>query len=185
MNNLLQKLTGEQALEVLRRLADSKGAIAEAVNATARGVLAGVDIEEVGEDVFLALDFIDVQDCWDRAGASRDGYKDSVEAATEIIEDELQPFYDQVDRYHELGMGEQERNYCMGILLGAYRYVQESDSEFKEWCEDIPISCTGGMLDGWRKRVTDSSSHAAMDAFIEKRCPAWARYLIRKGNRTS
>ncbi len=185
MDDLLHKLTGEQALEAVRRLAGRKGAIAEAVAAMARDVLTAVDIEGVGDEVFSTLDFIDVQDCWDRAGASRDGYKDEVEAATELVEEELQPFFDQADRYHELGMGAQERDYCMGVVLGAYRYVQESDSEFKDWCEDIPVNCAGYLLNRWRKRTTEPSSRAAMDEFIRDRCPTWAKYLIRKEDRST
>ena len=44
MDNLLGKLTGEQALEIVRRLAGKKGAVAEAVSVTAKEVLAAVDI---------------------------------------------------------------------------------------------------------------------------------------------
>jgi len=180
MDALLDKLTGEQAMEVVRRLANRKGVIAEAVAATAKGVLADVDIEAIGVEVFSVLDLIDVQDCWDRSGASRDGYKDEVDVATEIIEEELQPFFDQVDRYHELGMGEQELNYCMGVVLGTYQYVQESDSEFKNWCEDIPLHYADNLLNRWRKRTTEPSLHAAMDEFIRNRCSTWAKDLTRK-----
>ena len=31
-----------------------------------------------------------------------------------LVEEELQPFYDQAKRYRELGMAEQEATYCMG-----------------------------------------------------------------------
>ena len=185
MDDLLHKLTGEQALEVVRRLADNKGAIAEAVAAMAKDVLAVVDIDEISEDVFFVLDCIDVQDCWDRSGASRYGYTSADEAATELVEEELQPFFDQADRYHDLGMGEQERDYCMGVVLGTYRYVQESDSEFKDWCEDIPDNCAGDLLDRWRKRTADPLSHVAMDEFIRERCPTWAKYLTREKDRTT
>ncbi len=180
MHELLHKLTGEQALAAIRRLADRNGVIAEAVVAAAREVLAVIDIDEIAADVFLALDRIDVQDCWDRSGASRDGYTSADEAATELIEEELQPFFDQADRYHELGMGEQGRDYCMGVVLGTYRYVQESDSEFKDWCGDIPFNCAMSLLDRWRNRRAELSSHSAMDEFIRERCPTWAKYLIRK-----
>ena len=89
----------------------------------------------------------------------------------ELVEEELQVFVDQVNRYHDLSMVVQERLYCMGIVLGAYRYVQESKS-------DVPIECAGGLLDTWRKRTPDTSSLGAMDDFIELRCPKWAQYLI-------
>jgi hypothetical protein len=53
MNELLSKLTGEQALEVLQRLAKEKGAVATAILTEAKRVLATVDVEEVADEVFL------------------------------------------------------------------------------------------------------------------------------------
>ena len=60
------------------------------------------------------------------------------EAALDIIEEELQPFFDQVERYHELGMAEQEATYSMAVILGIYRFEHESKSEFKKLAEDLP-----------------------------------------------
>ena len=108
MYDAIKKLTPEQALEVVMRLSDKGGAIREAVVAESRNVLSEVDLDEIAEDVFVVLDSIDVQDCWDRAGGSRDGYTSPEEAAVELIEEELQPFFDQAERYHELGMTEEE-----------------------------------------------------------------------------
>jgi hypothetical protein len=45
------------------------------------------------DDVFYALDLIAVKDCWDRSGCTRDGYISPDEAADEIIEEELHPFF--------------------------------------------------------------------------------------------
>src|SRR5438128_5668073 len=100
-------------------------------------VLTGFDLDETAEEVFLILDSIDVQDCWDRSGGSRDGYTSPDEAAAQIMEEELQPFFDQVVQYHELGMPEQEATYCMGVILGIYRYERVSKSEFREWSVDV------------------------------------------------
>lgn len=167
MRELLSKLTGEQAIDVLQRLAQEKGAIADAVLAEAKCVLAAVDVEEVADEVFEQLDMIDVQDCWDKSGRHRDGYTGPEEAAVQLVEEELHPFVDQVERYHELGMARQEQDYCMGVVLGTYRYEKESKSEFKDWCTDIPIECAGGMLDDWRKRSRNVTASGTMDEFIQ------------------
>ena len=181
-DELLHNLTGEQALEIVRRLAEKKGAVAQAVAATAREMLAAVEIEEIADDVFVSLDCVDVEACWDMAGASRYGYTSPDEAALQLIEEGLQPFFDQVDRYHDLGMADQERDYCMAVLLGAYRYEEESESEFKDWCEDMPLECAGHLLDTWRRRTTHQKSRAAMNRFIRQHCPKWAKYLTRKSS---
>jgi len=77
-------------------------------------------------------------------------------------------------------MFEQERDYCKGMILGAYRYAQESESEFKDRYEDIPIEGAGYFLDEWRKREANQSALTAMDDFIQERCPVWAKYLVKK-----
>ena len=184
MDNVIKKLTPEQALEVVMRLSDKGGAIRDAVLAEARHVLSKIDLDETADDVFYVLASIDVQDCWDRAGSSRDGYTSPDEAAVELIEEALQPFFDQVGRYHELGMSKEEAAYCRGVILGIYRYQHESKSEFREWSVDIPIECAGDLLTQWRERGQDSASTTAMDEFIRDRCPNWARYFLRTGGRS-
>src|ERR1700680_3280026 len=99
MDDLIGKLTAEQALRIIERLARKGGEIREAVVAEAMILLTEIDLDETAEEVFEVLDSIDVQDCWDRSGGSRDGYTSPDEAAAEIIEEELQPFFAQVDRY--------------------------------------------------------------------------------------
>jgi len=152
MNDLISKLTGEQAIDVLCRLTKESGAVADAALADAKRVLAAVDIDEIADQVFSQLDMIDVQDCWDRSAATRHGYTSPEDAAMELIDEELQTFHDQMKCYRELGMDEQERDYCIGAILGLYRYEQESKSEFKDWCEDIPLCCAESILEEWRKQ---------------------------------
>jgi hypothetical protein len=184
MHDATKKLTPEQALEVVRRLSDKGGVIRDAVIAEARNVLSEIDLDAIANNVFVALDSIDVQDCWDRAGNSRDGYTSPDEAAVELIEEELQPFFDQAGRFHELEMTEVEATYCSGLILGIYRYEHESKSEFREWAVDVLIECASAALTEWRERGQDSSSGAAMDQFIRDRCPNWARNLLRTGKRS-
>ncbi|MFC1452663.1 hypothetical protein ACFLSJ_04880 [Verrucomicrobiota bacterium] len=150
---------------------------ARKIEAEAQRVLAAVDIDGVGDEVFCTLDMIDVQDCWDRAGSRRDGYTSPDEAAVELMEAELQPFVDQAKRYHELDMLKQERDYCAGVILGLYRYEKESKSEFRNWSEDLPLDSAGWLRDEWRERNVDKAMRDAMDDFIRERCPEWAMNL--------
>ena len=180
MDDVIKKLTAEQAFEVVKRLSEKGGEIREVVLLEVKNLLMAVDVDETADEVFSVLDSIDVQDCWDRSGSSRHGYTEPSEAAVELVEEELQPFYDQAKRYRELGMAEQETTYYRGVILGIYRYEHESKSEFREWCVDVPIECAGYLLDTWRERHQDTASAEAMDEFIERRCPKWANYLARK-----
>jgi hypothetical protein len=175
VDDVIRKLTAEQALEVVKRLSEKGGEIREAVVTEARNLVMAIDMDETANHVFFVLDSIDVQDCWDRSGRSRYGYTEPSEAAVELVEEELQPFYDQAVRYQELGMAEQETTYCMGVILGIYRYEHESKSEFRKWCEDVPIECAGYLLDKWRERNQDAARAQAMDQFIQRCCPKWAK----------
>ena len=179
MGDVIKKLTAEQALDVVKRLNEKGGEIREAVLAEATNLLTAVNLETTADEVFFVLDSIDVQDCWDRSGRSRHGYTELSEAAVELVEEELQPFYDQAARYQELGMAEQETIYRMGVILGIYRYEHESKSEFREWCSDVPIECAGYLLDTWRERNPGTPRTQAMDEFIQRRCPKWAQFLVK------
>ncbi len=178
-NDPIEKLTPHQALEILKRLSEKQGEIRDAVRAEAMNLLQAVDLDDTAEDVFFSLDSIDVQDCWDRSGKTRYGYTDPSEAAVELVEEELQPFYDQAARFRELNMPEQELTYCMGVILGIYRYEHESNSEFREWAEDIAIECAGYLLTIWREPKPKAADAAAMEEFIRQRCPKWAENLLR------
>ncbi|MGH8565496.1 MAG: hypothetical protein ACREXW_15980 [Gammaproteobacteria bacterium] len=68
MQDVINKLTAEQALEVVKRLSGRGGKVQEAVLAEARDVLSEIDLDETADEVFFVLDSIDVQDCWDRGG---------------------------------------------------------------------------------------------------------------------
>jgi len=183
MDEVISKLTPQQALEVVMRLSDKGGAIRDAVVAEAGNVLSEIDLDQTADEVSFVLDSVDVQDCWNRAGRSRDGYTSPEEAAVELVEEQLQPYFDQAGRYHDLGMTEVEATYCRGVIVGIYRYEHESKSEFREWSVDIPLECAGNLLTRWRERNQNSAFNAAMDAFIRDRCPNWTRYLLRTGRR--
>jgi hypothetical protein len=175
MNDVAGKLTSEQALLIVERLCRKGGDLRDTIVAEAISLLSEFSVDEIAGEVFDALDLIDIQDCRDRAGAACDGSTTTpAEAAVDVIEEELQPFFDQVERYHDLAMAEQEAAYCMGVLLGIYRFEQESDAEIKHLAADLPRAYAGTLLDDWRKRNADKAGAAAMEGFVRERCPKWA-----------
>lgn len=181
MDDRISKLTAQQALKVVERLVRKGGKLRQAVLAEAMNVLTEVDVDQTAGEVIAVLESIDVEDCWDRSGSTRDGYTSPDEAAAEMIQQELQPFFDQVERYHGMGLPELEAAYCMGVILGIYRYERDCTSEFREWSEDIPVECGGFLLGKWQERNREKARIDAMRAFIRARCPEWAeRFNDRK-----
>jgi hypothetical protein len=168
-------------LIIVERLCRQGGDIRDAIVAEAMTLLSEFSLDGVTDEVFDALDLVDIQDCWDLAGrlagGSQDGRAPPSDAAIDIIEEELQPFFDQVERYHALGMIKQEATYCMAVLLGVYRFEQESESEIKQLVEDLPAECAARLLDEWQGRNPDKTGVDAMNAFVRERCPKWTAWL--------
>ena len=183
MDDLITRLTAEQAKKVLERLGQKAGPIREAVGTEVKNLLAEtvpheiVDVHEVADHVFCVLDSIDVEDCWDESSSSRYGYTSPDEAAEQIVEAELQQFFDRTEKYHELGLFDQEATYCMGVLLGIYRYERESRSEFRSWCEDVPDLYADLLLTQWRERNKGTAAITAVHNFIRQNCPQWTNWL--------
>ena len=69
MDDVISKLTAEQALKIVERLGRKEGKLREAVLTEAMNVLTEIDLDETADEVVAVLDSIDVQDCWDRSGA--------------------------------------------------------------------------------------------------------------------
>ena len=84
-----------------------------------------LEAAEIAEDVFFVLNLLDVHDLWDRSGAQRNGYFPLEEVAAEMMEEELEPFFEQVRSYGRLGMLIQAQTYCMSVLCGIYHFTHE------------------------------------------------------------
>lgn len=167
-NKIIDKISGEEALTILRQLAKNDPKIGKQIEKEAEKLLKKVDLEEICEDVYSVLDGIDVEELWDRSGASRYGYSSPEDMAMEMMEEELEPYNKEVVKYLELGMAKEAKLYCMGVLKGIYQYEQESKSEFKDWAADVAGECFGYLLEEWKKRINNKDDLIEMDKFLEK-----------------
>ncbi|MBC2709568.1 MAG: hypothetical protein HGJ94_00705 [Desulfosarcina sp.] len=175
MKDVLSEIKPEEALVILRYLAKSDSNIKEKILSIAEDIVKDVDVEAICDDVFFVLDGIDVHELWNRAGQTSDGYASPEEMAFEMIEEELEPFNQDVIRLCELNLSEESKLFCMGVLKGIYKYDQESQSEFKDWAVDVPGECFGYLLDEWKKRCKNEEDIREMDIFLEKGCSGWAK----------
>src|SRR6266702_7690261 len=94
-----------------------------------------------------------------------------------MVEEEFQPLFDECERYHKLDAPGLEAAYCQGVILGIYRYLRESKSEFRQWSIDAPGECAALLLDAWRDRNKETARIDAMRDFIRQRCPEWAGWI--------
>lgn len=173
-NKILDVISGAEALIILRQLEKNDPAMRKKIEKMAEQLIKEVDMEGICEAVFFDLDQIEVEELWDRAGASRNGYTSPEDMSVEMIEEAIEPYNREFVKYLELGMTKEAKTYCMGILKGLYKYDHESGSEFKDWAEDVPGECFGYILEEWKKRTNNEDDQLEMDKFINNTCGEWA-----------
>jgi len=164
---------------ILRSLAKSDKKIKNKISEIAQDLFGDIDVEDIAEDVFYALDGINVHDLWDSSGPTRDGYISTENMAFEMVEEQLKTYYQELFRVCELKMAKEALRYCMGVLKGIYRYANESDSEFKDWAPDIPEECFGYLIGEWKKRCKRKSQIKELKLFIEDNCYNWSGWAIK------
>ena len=174
MENLIDKISPNEALTILKQLAKADKIIEKKIIGIADGIIRNVDVEEICEEVFFVLDGIDVHELWDRSGSTSYGYISPEEMAVEMMEEELDSFNQEVIRLCELNMQKEAKLYCMGVLKGIYKYAHESKSEFKDWAADVPGECFSYLVDEWKKRSKNNTEIKEMNSFLKKECSRWA-----------
>lgn len=178
-NNIPRRhlLSGSQARQVLNELAEKDATIAKEIERLSAMVFNDVSVDQVASSVFLALDGIDVEECWNASGKQRGGgYRDEFDVADEMIMDALHPFTHQIEVFYQAGEYAAEQEYLHGVLLGIYQLIEDSTSEFFDnYMEDYPEELKQELIDDWKKRhPNDEDGLQKLNTFIEKHCPAWS-----------
>ena len=89
------------------------------------------------------------------------------------IGDGIEPYTDELRRYHDRSMIAQAKLYCMGILKGIYLFEKDSTSEYKDWAVDAPEDFFSRILKDWKEACRNKNNLKQMDHFIEQECPEW------------
>ena len=173
--DILEELSPQEALVVLRELAASGPRVRKKAEEIALKVIGDVDVDEVAEELLWELDSIPVEDVWDNSGRTRHGYVDPTECACQLFEDALHPFTRQLQKCRELSLTEQAKRHCMGILKGIHRFETESTSEFKSWCADAPSDYFVSVYDQWKKQARTKKDVSQVKRFIDSLCPKKAK----------
>lgn len=174
---IVNNLSPDDALFILKSLASDDLSLATRVAEMALVHLAEVDLEAIAAELYDALEALKVEEVWDRAGKTRDGYVETGEAADQMIEEVLEPFLDEMKKYQTMGLTLEARHMCMGMLLGLYDFEHACTSEFKEWSPDSPIAFAGEVVDAWRTVRSDKADLQALTAFIEDELQGWGPNL--------
>ena len=165
--SIVDRLSEEQAHEVLRLVAESDPKISRVIEEIAARYLSDVDAEAVAEDVYLDLDLIDVEEVWDRSGSTRFGYVDPGEAAWELFEETLKPYIEDISRYLDLSMDQEAKELCKGVMMGIRRFGEESSTPFREWAEGVPDEYVRVVLCEWKKGCGNKKDVEELETFID------------------
>jgi hypothetical protein len=171
---ILQALRGDDALVILRRLADRDPEWAKVIETMAKDLLSAVDAGDVAADVLAELESMRVEDVWDRAGPRHDGYSDPGAVAAEMIAKALEPYADEVEHLVGLGMHVQADGLFRGILRGLYDFGIAPATPFRDEAADSVEEQFGAELLNWRKRLPSHATLPRLDAFLAEFCPKWA-----------
>lgn len=133
-----------------------------------------LDPGDVAAEVLAVLEWLRVEDVWDRAGPRRDGYLDPGEVAAEMIDKALEPYAEEIERLISLGMQVQADRMFRGILCGLYNFGTAAATPFREEAADAVEEQFGAELLNWRKRLPDRATVPLLDAFLAEFCPSWA-----------
>jgi len=108
LKDILANITSDQAVHILTVLWEKRSDVREIIVNEAEKLLGPVDPDAIAEDLFFALESIDVHELWDRSGSHSDGYTSPEDMAMEMVEEELDQFSNQIMRYHNLGLHEEK-----------------------------------------------------------------------------
>lgn len=101
-DDIFNKISPSEALEILKQIAKTDKKLKKRIVELAEDLFRNVDVEAVCNDVFDALDGIDVQELWDRSGPKTNGYTSPGEMAGELFEEALEPFLQKLYRLFDL-----------------------------------------------------------------------------------
>ena len=96
--NIIDSITPDEALLVLRILIKEDKNIALKAEKIIREELKNVSIEDVAESVFDDLDSLEIKELWNSSGGTEYGYVEPVERADEMIEETLEPYFAELEK---------------------------------------------------------------------------------------
>jgi hypothetical protein len=177
-DRIIDRLSPNDALAILKVLAREDKGLAARIVEIATAHLDEIDPGEVAFELYDELNTLRVEEVWDRAGPTRQGYVDPGEAAGQMVKETIEPYLEEISKYQALGMNAQANRMCMGLLLGLYKFDDESTSEFKDWAPDAPGIFAEQVVEVWKAGSPDRADVKALRTFIGEALFGWGASLV-------
>lgn len=173
LNTIINHLTLEQARAILRKIVEENRALAEQVITITVVQHEDEEWEDIALGLVDELERLQVEDVWDRSGPTRDGYVETDVVATEMIDDVLVPYMEEMKKYHDFGMSQEADELCKGTIAGFYRFEYHSATEFKEWSIDAPLAFAEAVVKAWKENVPSETSLQDLVQFNKSELNGW------------
>ncbi len=180
--SFVEQLEPGESRELLQRLLDAHPELRKEAERMARGLLGEAAFDSIAEEVQYDVESVSLEDLNSRAGRHEWGYTEPTEAAWELLQEAVDPYLDDMQRYIDLKLEKEALEICKGIILGLYRIRANESGEVLGWAPDFPAEHAGWVLERWT-RGTDKPGRAALDKnrrrprfprrFVDNHVPEW------------
>jgi hypothetical protein len=167
MKNFLQSLNADERSQVLMAILANDPALVKKAYAIAMEIVGDTNVDEISDDVYHALNSLDVDDLYDSSGATRHGYVDPSDRAWEMFEEALYPFIADMKKNQQRSLPFEAKIHCIGIIKGLLKYEKESNSDLSEWVPDAPGESIINVVDEWKEGNPSSDDIAEVMEIVE------------------
>lgn len=168
MVTLLSMLSEEESKRLLLIIAEKDPLLAENLEEVVRNYLLKVNVEKVTADVYQALTKLEIEDIYNRrSGSHRFKYMEPAETAYELVEETLEPFATQMQRFKKLHMLEDFKLFGKGLLKGIQKFTDESKTEFIEYAPDDAFEWFYGLIMEFKKKSKSKEEIRIINELLE------------------
>ena len=169
----LDTLSAAEKATVLDELLAARPDLREPAEAYAVQLLTDADRSAVADDVEDALQGRDIEELNTRAGHRPGrGYVHPAEAASEMLDEALQPFLDDLHRRADLGIGSAAVELAVGILLGLYNCRHGNSETLLDYSRDYAAERASRVVSDCAKLGIELPAVELLD-----RMPEWSAPL--------
>ena len=165
MITFIGNLDDSEASRVLRVLLNDNPDLLRKAYDIALNVANDVNADTIANQVFNSLEALDLDDL-NNYGRSMYGYVEPTEAAFELFEEAIYPFVNELKANHNRSLPTVAKTFCIGIIMGLWRYGSESTSDFSGWVEDVPFDYIDTVIDEWKKGNPDDADVDEITSFV-------------------
>jgi hypothetical protein len=129
---------------------------------TAAKVPKAVDIDDVAEKVYMAIYSLRADEMYRRSGKKKKGFVEIWEAADEMIENAIEPFFVEFNEVLKHGSSKSAKAYCLGFIKG----LKKSDgcNEVVRCLEDWIEGHLDDVVSAWYKVPHNEDDNEEIDA---------------------